>query len=257
MRKVWTPPWRWVFGVATVLRPLLVSMQAYRLTLINTKPGMSIESGKLLILNLSLWYLPALLMPAIVWAARRVSARGRAHASAPSPCPRAGALTLLARRTSSVCSPCGSCSARHGGKPPTVPWRSTSRTESSSSSTASLMVYAVDRRRQPRDGLLPRVAGAEAQGRAARDAPGRSAAQDARGRAASALSLQHAARDLDAGAPRSRIGRSDDQPAERPAAHHLRSERRAEGVAEGRDGFPAEVPRHRTDALPGSSHGAA
>jgi two-component system LytT family sensor kinase len=70
MRKVWTPPWRWVFGVATVLS-LFSFLQAYRLTLINSKPGMTIEAGKLLILNLALWYVPALLMPAVVWAARR------------------------------------------------------------------------------------------------------------------------------------------------------------------------------------------
>jgi two-component system LytT family sensor kinase len=70
MRKVWTPPWRWVFGVATVLS-LFSFVQAYRLTLINTKPGMTIEAGKLFILNLALWYVPALLIPAIVWAARR------------------------------------------------------------------------------------------------------------------------------------------------------------------------------------------
>lgn len=70
MRKVWTPPWAWVFGVATVLG-LFSFVQAYRLTLINTRPGMTIEAGKLLVLNLALWFIPALLMPAIVWAARR------------------------------------------------------------------------------------------------------------------------------------------------------------------------------------------
>jgi signal transduction histidine kinase len=59
-----------VFGVATVLS-LFSFVQAYRLTLINTKPGMTIEAGKLLVLNLALWYIPALLIPAIVWAARR------------------------------------------------------------------------------------------------------------------------------------------------------------------------------------------
>jgi signal transduction histidine kinase len=70
MRKVWTPPWPWVFGVATALS-LFSWLQAYRLTLINIKPGMSIEAGKLLALNLGLWYVPALLMPAVVWGARR------------------------------------------------------------------------------------------------------------------------------------------------------------------------------------------
>ena len=70
MRKVWTPPWPWVFGVATALS-LFSFLQSYRLTLINSKPGMTIEAGKLLALNLGLWCVAALLMPAIVWMARR------------------------------------------------------------------------------------------------------------------------------------------------------------------------------------------
>ncbi len=70
MRKAWTPPWRWVFGVAMALG-LFSFLQAYRLTFINSKPGVTIEAGKLLVLNLALWFVPALLMPAIVWAARR------------------------------------------------------------------------------------------------------------------------------------------------------------------------------------------
>jgi two-component system LytT family sensor kinase len=70
MRQVWTPPWRWVFGVATALATFSF-LQAYRLTLITSKPGMTVEAGKLLVLNLALWYVPAMLVPAIVWAARR------------------------------------------------------------------------------------------------------------------------------------------------------------------------------------------
>src|SRR3569832_1188612 len=35
------------------------------------KPGMSTQAGKLLVLNLAYWYVPALLVPAVVWAARR------------------------------------------------------------------------------------------------------------------------------------------------------------------------------------------
>jgi two-component sensor histidine kinase len=46
-------------------------LQAWRLTLINSKPGMDIHPEKLLVLNLAYWYVPALLMPAVVWAARR------------------------------------------------------------------------------------------------------------------------------------------------------------------------------------------
>jgi len=70
MRKAWTPPWRWVFGVATGLS-IFSWLQAWRLTLINSKPGMDIHPEKLLVLNLAYWYLPALLMPAVVWASRR------------------------------------------------------------------------------------------------------------------------------------------------------------------------------------------
>jgi len=70
MRKAWSPPWPWVFGIATGLG-LFSWMQACRLMLINSKPGMPIPTGKLLVLNLALWYVPALMMPAIVWAARR------------------------------------------------------------------------------------------------------------------------------------------------------------------------------------------
>ena len=47
-------------------------------------------------------------------------------------------------------------------------------------------------------------------------------------RAPSALPVQHAPRDLDARAPRSGGRRSDDQPPERSAAHHVRPERRAD-----------------------------
>jgi len=70
MRKAWSPPWPWVFGIATGLS-LFSWMQACRLMLIDNKPGMPIPTGKLLVLNLALWYVPALLMPAVVWAARR------------------------------------------------------------------------------------------------------------------------------------------------------------------------------------------
>jgi len=85
MRKVWTPPWRWVFGVATALG-VFSTLQAYRLTLVNLKPGEPLEAGftlKLTFLNLALWYVPALMMPAIVRVARQfpldeAGRRGRA-----------------------------------------------------------------------------------------------------------------------------------------------------------------------------------
>jgi two-component system, LytTR family, sensor kinase len=70
MRKAWTPPMRWVFGVATVLG-LFSTLQAVRLTVLNSKEGMPIQVGKLLILNLAFWYIPAMLTPSIVAVARR------------------------------------------------------------------------------------------------------------------------------------------------------------------------------------------
>ena len=105
MRKVWTPPWPWVFGAATAFG-LFSFLQAYRLTLLNSKPGMTIDAGKLLILNLALWYLPAIMMPAIVSAARRFPLRSPAGASAPSPCIRPVRCSSRSR-TWSACSACG------------------------------------------------------------------------------------------------------------------------------------------------------
>ena len=70
MRKAWTPPTRWVFGVATGLG-LFSTLQAIRLTALTSKEGMPLQIGKLLILNLALWYIPALLTPSIVALARR------------------------------------------------------------------------------------------------------------------------------------------------------------------------------------------
>jgi two-component system LytT family sensor kinase len=70
MRKTWTPPTRWVLGVATVLS-LFSFLQAYRLDIVTAKPGMPIYAGKLLALNIAYWFVPALLLPSIVWVARR------------------------------------------------------------------------------------------------------------------------------------------------------------------------------------------
>ena len=61
MQKAWTPPIRWVFVVATLLG-LFSTAQAYRLTTLNPKAHVDgIEIGSLLILNLTLWYVPAAL----------------------------------------------------------------------------------------------------------------------------------------------------------------------------------------------------
>ena len=70
MRKAWTPPTRWVFGVATVLS-VFSTLQAYRLTVLNYKEGMPIQVGRLFVLNVAYWFIPALLMPIVVAVARR------------------------------------------------------------------------------------------------------------------------------------------------------------------------------------------
>jgi two-component system, LytTR family, sensor kinase len=140
MRKVWTPPWPWVFGAATAFG-LSSFLQAYRLTLVNSKPGMTIEAGKLLILNLALWYLPALMMPAIVAAARAfpLEAGRRALAIAVH---SAGALLF------SFAHIIGLVGVRfliwdNGGKSPVVTWAQYFQRRIFEQMDASLMVYAV------------------------------------------------------------------------------------------------------------------
>ena len=139
MRKVWTPPWGWVFGVATVLG-VFSFLQAYRLTLVNTKPGMTIMAGKLLILNLALWYVPALLMPAVVSVARRFSFdSGRtlravlAHTIGALTFASTHILALIAVRFLLY---------ENGGKPPLVPWPRYFQNRIFEQLDASLMVYA-------------------------------------------------------------------------------------------------------------------
>ena len=71
MQSTWTPPFRWIFGVATALG-LFSTLQAYRLTSLNYKSSVDIEVGKLLVLNLALWYVPAALTPLIFRLMKRV-----------------------------------------------------------------------------------------------------------------------------------------------------------------------------------------
>ena len=140
MRRVWTPPWGWVFGAATAFG-LSSFLQAYRLTAVSVKPGMTIEAGKLLILNLALWYLPALMMPAIVSAARRfpVEAGHRVRAIVAHCC---GALLF------SCAHLIGLLGVRfllwdNGGKHPEATWTQFFQRRSFEQLDWSLMVYAV------------------------------------------------------------------------------------------------------------------
>jgi hypothetical protein len=128
-----------VFGVATALG-LFSFLQAYRLTMVNSKPGMSIMAGKLLLLNLALWYVPALLMPAVVWVARRFSFdSGRtvravlAHA--------AGALIFASTHIFALIA-VRFLLYESGGKNPLVPWMRYFQNRVFEQLDSSLMVYA-------------------------------------------------------------------------------------------------------------------
>ena len=140
MRKVWTPPWRWVFGVATVLS-LFSFLQAYRLTLLTSKPGMTVEAGKLIVLNLALWYVPALLIPAIVWAARRYPF-DTGHKVKAVVAHSIGALTFAGVHFIGMMSIRFLLSA-DGGKWPSVPWSRFFQMRLLEQLDWSLMVYAV------------------------------------------------------------------------------------------------------------------
>src|SRR5688572_8020013 len=76
MPKAWTPPARWVFLVATLLG-LFSTAQAYRLTTLNPRAHVAgIDLSSLLVLNLTLWYVPAALTGPIF----RIAARFRLDA---------------------------------------------------------------------------------------------------------------------------------------------------------------------------------
>jgi signal transduction histidine kinase len=64
MQRVWTPPLRLVFGAATALG-IFSALQSYRLSTLTIRDGMNIEAGRLLILNLGYWYVPAAIIPVI------------------------------------------------------------------------------------------------------------------------------------------------------------------------------------------------
>jgi len=77
MRKVWRPPARWVFLVATLLG-LFSAAQSYRLLTLNPKARVDgIELGSVVILNLCLWYVPAALIGPIFRVADRFRLDGQ------------------------------------------------------------------------------------------------------------------------------------------------------------------------------------
>lgn len=68
MRPRWSIGWHWIFLVATVLG-FFSSFQAHRLMALQS--GVSMFRPKLVFLNLTYWYAPALLTPLTVWFAQR------------------------------------------------------------------------------------------------------------------------------------------------------------------------------------------
>ena len=68
MRPRWHIGWRWIFLVATVLG-FFSSFQAHRLVALQS--GVSEFRPRLVFLNLTYWYAPALLTPLVVWLAQR------------------------------------------------------------------------------------------------------------------------------------------------------------------------------------------
>jgi signal transduction histidine kinase len=64
MHKPWRPPVRWVFAVATFLGAFS-TLQAYRLMTLDMQKPVDPDIGRLLLLNLAYWYVPAALTPTI------------------------------------------------------------------------------------------------------------------------------------------------------------------------------------------------
>jgi signal transduction histidine kinase len=129
-----------VFGAATAFG-LFSFLQAYRLTLLNSKPGMTTDAGKLLILNLTLWYLPALMMPAIVSAARAFPLETGRRV-------RAIAIHIVGALLFSFAHLVGVLGVRfllweNGGKSPSATWAQYFQRRSFEQLDWSLMVYAV------------------------------------------------------------------------------------------------------------------
>ena len=181
----------------------------------------------LVILNFTWWYVWALMAPAVVWLAQHFQvARG----------------SLL--RAIVVHVPGGRSSSRspHIAGMEGVHWwlaRYAGQDYALVDAGAALGVplprlgdddLLGHRRPQPRAALLPGVARARGARRAARNQAGRGAAHDAAAAAASALPLQHAARDLVADAQGRERRRPRPDAAERSAAHHARASRAAGGA---------------------------
>ena len=139
MQKAWTPPYGWVFAVAT---PLVVfsTLQAYRLETLAIRVPVDIQEGKLFLLNLAYWYVPALLTPTIFRLAQRFRVDGPRWL-------RALALHLIFALTFSVVHCACMISTRlllwtNGNKSPYVAWTSFVQRQFLQNLDWTLMVYS-------------------------------------------------------------------------------------------------------------------
>ncbi len=97
MQKPWTPPVRWILLVAAVLS-LFSTAQAYRLTTLNLRVPYDIDVAPLLLLNTVYWFVPAAFTLPIFYLATAVPARHTRMGRVPCD-------SRTAQRSSSPCSP--------------------------------------------------------------------------------------------------------------------------------------------------------
>lgn len=119
MQDTWRPPLRWVFAAATLLG-IFSGLQSYRLTTLLPKYSFELsEFGKLILLNIVYWYIPASLSPIIFRLAHRFRLDGSRKA-------QAFAVHAVAALTFSAVHFAGMMGARMlmwgMPKPASVPW---------------------------------------------------------------------------------------------------------------------------------------
>jgi two-component system LytT family sensor kinase len=139
MQKAWTPPYVWVFAVATPLA-VFSALQSYRLESLMARGYVDIPEGKLLILNLAYWYVPAILTPTIFRLAHRFRVDS-AHWL------RALALHVLCALTFSIVHCACMIGTRflvwpNAGKPPSVGWGTFVQRQFLTNLDWTLMVYS-------------------------------------------------------------------------------------------------------------------
>jgi two-component system, LytTR family, sensor kinase len=139
MQKAWTPPYGWVFAVATPL-VLFSTLQAYRLETLALRVPYDIEEGKLFLLNLAYWYVPASLTPTIFRLAHRFRIDRPQWL-------RSLALHLIFALSFSVVHCACMIGTRlllwtNGGKPPVIAWTTFVQRQFLSNLDWTLMVYS-------------------------------------------------------------------------------------------------------------------